>query len=405
MNEPPDSALSAALRGKPLLAIRGGNFSGRTALLRHFCDSGPAGRIYVGPEVYNALSGLATTVRQEIELHAAAPLEKSGMAESLHVLGLDALIEQHPGLLSGGEQAGLALICGLALRPPNLAIDCSLEQLDHHRLASAIELLQGTLAPAAGTVIADNRLDEWTVEVPARDITELAVQEAHPTPIPGMAPEKLAELPAVSAPAIELRHVSAGYKKRPAVLKDVNVSLKPGVVYSLEGLNGAGKSTCAKVLCGVLRPEAGEVLFDGKLAAPWKNPGRTVAYHLQNPDVGLFESSVLAELCAKSPDLRRPKLMLEVFGLQTVAKANPLSLPFPIRKRISLAATIARPAGWFFLDEPTLGADSTNLAALVKIAQALAARGHGVIAVSHSRKFRELLGGKLLMMENGTIIA
>jgi energy-coupling factor transport system ATP-binding protein len=393
--------LASAMDGRRLLAVRGPNFSGRTKLLRDFCDANTheRGRIYIGPEVYNALSGLATSVRQEIELHAGAPLANSHNLAGLERFELTGHLEQNPGLLSGGEQACLAVLCGLALQPASIAIDCALEQLDSQRLASAISLLNDQSNPIHGTVVADNRLDEWNLEVTTAQIDDLRGAPAEASPVPPLAPEFIEKLNSISAPTIVLANVRAGYPKRGDVLKDLSVKLEPGKVHVLLGANGAGKSTCAKVLCGVLRPSGGEIQFDGQPSRPWKTPGRVVGYHLQNPDVGLFESSVAAEL-GKLPNAAH---VLDAFGLRGVAGVNPLSLPFPVRKRVSLAATIACSQPWLFLDEPTLGADSATIAQLAQLVQLLAKKGHGVIVVSHSRAFRNMLGGTEWTIDQGRI--
>jgi energy-coupling factor transport system ATP-binding protein len=390
--------LSAALDGQRLVAIRGPNFSGRTDLLRQFCHAG-VGRIYLGPEVHNALSGLATSVRQEIELHAGCSLESSGLLASLEELQLTGLLEQNPGLLSGGEQACLAVLCGLALRPENLAIDCALEQLDHHRLQIALALLSDARGPKRATAVTDNRLDEWPAGAAITDIEQFRSAPPAAPPVPGLDPQAMRRAGNVNAPTVELRGIFASYRKRPNVLQGLSVLLQPGRVHVLFGPNGAGKSTCAKVLCGVLKPTGGEILFGGVVSQPWKAPGGVVGYHLQNPDVGLFESTVLHELGGAE----RAQVLLDAFGLRQVAAANPLSLPFPVRKRVSLAATIARDQPWLFLDEPTLGADATTIAALARIVMTLAEKGHGVIVVSHSRKFTEMLDAVRLRLEHGCI--
>jgi energy-coupling factor transport system ATP-binding protein len=389
-----------ALNGRRLLAISGPNFSGRTDLLRHFCDQA-SGRIYLGPEVYNALSGLAASVRQEIELHAGSSLESSGAMAALEELQLIDLLEQNPGLLSGGEQACLAVLCGLALKPANLAIDCALEQLDAGRLAKAIALLNGPQGPSHGTVVTDNRLDEWPADVNIVDVNSVRAGTPRAAPVPGLAPEAISRAAAVTAPTIEMRQITVGYRKRPRVLKGVNVKLQPGRVYILAGPNGAGKSTCAKVLCGVLKPTEGEIRFGNEPARPWKTPGKVVGYHLQNPDVGLFESTVLKELGGAE----RAQILLDAFGLRGVSESNPLALPFPVRKRVSLAAVIACNQPWLFLDEPTLGADAATITSLAGIVKALADKGHGVIVVSHSSRFRQSLNGEFLHLEDGIINA
>jgi energy-coupling factor transport system ATP-binding protein len=189
------------------------------------------------------------------------------------------------------------------------------------------------------------------------------------------------------------------------VLTDVSLHLIPGRVYTLQGPNGSGKSTLAKILSGVLRPIAGQILLNNVAANLWKTPGRVAGYHLQNPDVGLFEASVSAELGFKAGSISASAVIAvrDAFGLKSFAASNPLALPFPVRKRVSLAATIARRPPWIILDEPTLGADAATIVALARIIQSLSMKQHGVIVISHSRKLLEMLRGNELKIENGQV--
>lgn len=406
MSGNPTDLLLAAMDAKRILAIDGPNFSGRTDLLRRLCRVQSDGRMYLGPEVYFALSGLTTTVRQELELHAGAPLESCGCLAAAQKLKLTPLLEQHPATLSGGEQACLAILCAMILKPTMLAIDCGLEQLDSEKLATSLDLLNDAGGPTRGTVITDNRLDEWNSSVQTIDIAALTPAPTRFPPVPPLNPAELQRADSVESPVIELQDITAGYGKGPDVLTGVTLTLQPGRVYSLQGPNGSGKSTLAKVLSGVLRPIRGRILVNQKPSNPWKTPGRTAGYHLQNPDVGLFEATVSIELGIKlgASDAAQAGMVRDAFGLQPFAEANPLALPFPVRKRVSLAATIARRPPWIILDEPTLGADAATIVALAEIIQLLAKKGHGMIVVSHSKRLIQLLDGCPLKIENGRIV-
>ena len=118
-----------ASSGGPRLQAHPGHrraeFSGRSNLLRHFCRVNTDGRMYLGPEVYFALSGLTTSVRQELELHAGGGLESCDCMEAAEKLNLTKLMEQHPAVLSGGEQTCLAILCAVILKPKILAADCA----------------------------------------------------------------------------------------------------------------------------------------------------------------------------------------------------------------------------------------------------------------------------------------
>jgi energy-coupling factor transport system ATP-binding protein len=405
MSRKSSELLLAALDSKRILAIDGPNFSGRSDLLRRFCRVNSDGRMYLGPEVYFALSGLTTTVRQEIELHAGGDLQSCGYSEAVEKLKLRKLLEQHPATLSGGEQTCLAIVCAMILRPKILAADCALEQLDSQKLTISLDLLKGASGPIGGAVITDNRLDEWNSAVPTIAIADLSPDPSRHPAVSPLDPPQIDRLDPVFAPEIELRNITAGYSKGSEVLTDVSLHLIPGRVYTLQGPNGSGKSTLAKILSGVLRPIAGQILLNNVAANLWKTPGRVAGYHLQNPDVGLFEASVSAELGFKAGSISASAVIAvrDAFGLKSFAASNPLALPFPVRKRVSLAATIARRPPWIILDEPTLGADAATIVALARIIQSLSMKQHGVIVISHSRKLLEMLRGNELKIENGQV--
>ncbi|MGA7388570.1 MAG: ATP-binding cassette domain-containing protein, partial [Pseudolabrys sp.] len=60
-----------------------------------------------------------------------------------------------------------------------------------------------------------------------------------------------------------LDNVSAGYVADIDILRGVSIKVAPGVITGLIGLNGAGKSTILKTICGILRPSSGLIMFDG----------------------------------------------------------------------------------------------------------------------------------------------
>jgi len=405
MSRKSSELLSSAMDGQRLLAIDGPNFSGRSDLLRRFCRVNSDGRMYLGPEVYFALSGLTTTVRQELELHVGGSLESCDCVASVEKLRLTKLLDQHPATLSGGEQTCLAILCAMILKPNILAADCALEQLDSEKLATSLELLKSQSGPIHGAVVTDNRLDEWDCAVTKIGIAELCPDPSRLPAVPPLDSSQIDLLDSITGPTIELQDLTAGYARGSNVLTNVNISLRPGRVYTLRGRNGSGKSTLAKVLSGVLRPLAGRILVDGAASNLWKTPGLTAGYHLQNPDVGLFEATVSAELgIVKGNATPDAKIIRDAFGLQPFAEKNPLSLPFPVRKRVSLAATIARRPPWIILDEPTLGADAATIIALAKIIESLAGKGHGLIVISHSAKLLKMLGENSLKIENGLVL-
>jgi len=399
-----------------LISLEGPNFSGRSAALRDLASvdapsrtaDGPSSRrlIYVPPEVHNALSGLASTVDAELRLHARAGIAGPAMWNIAEELGLLALDRRNPFDLSGGQQALLAVVSASAIADEGIALDCCLEQVDRplrHRL------LQSLLQRFPLIYLADNRANEF---VGAQILTRCP-----PPPIQDSATfgpiSSVAPLNALvsSEQDLVLDNISFQYARDIPVLRDVSARLSPGRIYVLEGTNGSGKSTLAKVLCGALRPNTGRVSIGHTLVRPWREPGRIVGYHFQNPDTQLFAPSVEAELALSTRRRDEPPESAErsvrawanAFGLGKVLQEHPLDLPYVARKRVALAASFAMGRSWLILDEPTLGQDDPTMTGLAELARAYTKAGGGVIIITHSTAFRDLLGGSTLRLAEGSL--
>lgn len=401
-----------------VLAVVGSNFSGRTEILKTATKNAKGkgstpGGIYVGPEIYNCISGLASSVSEELRLHSVE--DTTSWTEHLgKEFGLDSIRERNPFTLSGGEQVLLAVACALGMKPGLVAVDCALEQLDHAIYDRVVAMLEAATATRnACALLADNRFAEHLLPPARVDADRIAVDKSRGRLFSLHALNPAAHPPpGVRTPcSILVENLSFQYGKKGFAIRNVSFVLDPGSVYVLAGTNGAGKSTLAKLLCGVLRPTGGNVRVDGVVRDLHKRPGRVVGYHFQNPDVQLFETSVKAELFAGAAGRVRhtdasvwASFAWEAFGLKGVLNEHPLDLPFVLRKRVALAATLAMGTPWLILDEPTLGQDDATGHALAAILLRLCEIGIGIVIISHSPWFRNLLPAKRTMrLEGGTL--
>jgi energy-coupling factor transport system ATP-binding protein len=417
-----------------LWLVDGPNFSGRTHALKLITGAADAylahehssydaqfPSAYISPEVYNALSGLCSTVEGELNLHSSfqeSHRSNKRIAQFLELIGLDKLRLRNPFTLSGGEQACLTIACALAMQPKNIAIDCALEQLDSRAKRLVLNLLASDSWSETLIVLADNRsketvLPESLVRLAAQEsLTDFqSVEQFH-----AIDASKLSPSQKYTSKELEIRDLSFAYspKDYSSILKNISISLQPGSIYVIKGLNGAGKSTLAKVLTGVLKPSLGKLLLAGNAFVPWNNPGRFVSYHFQNPDVQLFETSVEDEIlvgmknhmreCSEADKKLITTNIIAVFGLDRIRFEHPLDLPFTIRKRVALAASIAAATNWLILDEPTLGQDDQAAQALSQIIKQLAKSGLGIIVITHSEWLEKSLSGTQLILENGQLV-
>lgn len=410
-------------RGDHLLGLSGSNFSGRSSVLRTMTGLpateqdddltqvlSDATGIYIGPEIYNSISGLTSSVETELALHGLHA-DDTVLDEFLRdELRFDRLRDHVPGLLSGGEQACLAIVTACICRPSLLAIDCAMEQLDDSLRTALVSGIREKILLPDRTMIADNEVESLSDlrVVPVSMLSpELRTHEHRFGPLRVFSQT---ELQAVRPASVSLRKVVFGYRKTAPVIKAVEYDFEPGRIYILEGANGSGKSTLAKLLCGVLRPHGGAIYQDGTAVDLAKSFRGLFAYHFQNPDVQLFSDSVWQEIQpahrmpGRSPvDGSATEMLIEAFGLSQVVQDNPLDLPFVMRKRVGLASTLAMGTPWLILDEPSLGQDAESVEMLAAMIEQLAKTGRGVMVISHSKRLKGRLRGITVRLDEGKL--
>lgn len=360
-----------------VVALSGPNFSGRSARMRAWAGLAETvgaepvcrGNAYVGPDPIDSLSGLAPTVSAEFELAAVDSGACQAVRRAAQDLGFGYLLTRNPFTLSGGEQVLTAVLAAAAGRPKRLAIDCALEQL---AAPTRNALLEWLVDWAGELMLADNRLADWY---------EGPTIEMESAPDAPTLRSDLATGASLSLPEVEISNLSFAYPGAAPVFADFSLKLEAGVTYHLRGPNGAGKTTLSKLLCGLLKPQGGEIKVDGQRVEPWRCPGSFVGYHFQNPSFQLFARTVAAQL-RFAPDVAH---FAARFGLAPSLDLHPLDLPFVLRKRVALAATASRQTGFLVLDEPTLGQDRSTCDHLSRLLN-----GHGGLRISHSQVYDHL---------------
>jgi branched-chain amino acid transport system ATP-binding protein len=212
-------------------------------------------------------------------------------------------------------------------------------------------------------------------------------------------------------------------------LNAVSFTVAPRQVVSIIGPNGAGKTTLLNVLCGFIRPDAGQVLIDGRHhrnLRPHQLAGLGIARTLQG--VGLFDRlsaienvmigansratagfwSALLGLPRSSRDERRLRQeahqALDRVGAAAVADARPGELPYGMRKRIALARALAARPKILLLDEPASGLAEGELNELGELIRRLAAETSLVI-VEHHMDLMMSVCDSLVVLDFGKVIS
>ncbi len=168
-------------------------------------------------------------------------------------------------------------------------------------------------------------------------------------------------------PLIELRGVAKGYgsgASRIEVLRDINLKLREGEFLAVCGFSGSGKTTLAKMIAGLIRPDAGELLMEGR---PITGPGQERGLVFQNYSLlpwltvrGNIALSVDRVFAGGSRAERRDQVerFIELVGLSHAAHRHPHELSGGMRQRVSLARTLATKPKVLVLDEPLSALDA-----------------------------------------------
>jgi iron complex transport system ATP-binding protein len=223
----------------------------------------------------------------------------------------------------------------------------------------------------------------------------------------------------VSAALVEARGLTHAFGATP-VLRGVDVSLAPGKMLVVVGPNGAGKTTLLRALCGVLRPDAGEVTLGGVAIAT--RTRRQVAQRLAvvpqdsampfpfsvREMVALGRAPFLGPLGHESADdVARTEAALLALDLGALAERAYPTLSGGEKRRVLLARALAQGVDTWLLDEPTAHMDLGHGLYCFEWLRAWlgAAPARGILLVTHDLVLAARFADELLLLERGAVAA
>ena len=174
-----------------------------------------------------------------------------------------------------------------------------------------------------------------------------------------------------------------------------------GKVVGIVGSNGSGKTTFAKILCGLLKPSAGTFLFDGKTVSARERNKQTY-FVMQDTDYQLFTESVRHELeLAERKNHRNCDMdtILEQLRLSQAAERHPLSLSGGQKQRVTIAAAFVSGSDILVFDEPTSGLDGKNMQRLKETIQELKKQGKLIFVITHDMEFLDGIYDEIMQFE------
>jgi lipopolysaccharide export system ATP-binding protein len=178
------------------------------------------------------------------------------------------------------------------------------------------------------------------------------------------------------------------------VVDRVSIKVEPGQVVGLLGPNGAGKTTTFYLITGLIKPEEGEILVDGKNITKlpmYLRARHGIGYLPQEPSVFRKLSvgdNILAILetlpLSREEQKEKTTRLMKDLGIYSLKDQKAFSLSGGERRRVEIARALATSPDFLLMDEPFTGIDPILLADIQEIIFQLKERGLGVIITDHN---------------------
>jgi ABC-type uncharacterized transport system ATPase subunit len=217
------------------------------------------------------------------------------------------------------------------------------------------------------------------------------------------------------APVVQVEGITKAY---PGVVanENVTVDLRPGEIHAIVGENGAGKTTLMGIVYGLLRPDAGRILVDGKpadLQVPRDALGLGIGFVQQHfsliPTLTVAENVVLAlrasdEPIALSEGGARVRALSSGYGIEVDPDAVVEQLSVGEQQRAELLKALAGRARILLLDEPNALLTPQEWEDLAAILRRLADAGVAIFLISHKLEEVVRIADRITVMRRGTIV-
>ncbi|KAF0676387.1 LPS export ABC transporter ATP-binding protein [Profundibacterium mesophilum] len=221
--------------------------------------------------------------------------------------------------------------------------------------------------------------------------------------------------PEGEARGLQVRNLAKSYRRR-TVIRDVSLELQRGEVVALLGPNGSGKTTCFYSVAGLVTPEGGAVLIDGRDVTNFPMYRRArlgIGYLPQEMSIfrGLtVEQNIMAilEINVAGQAERRDRLeeLLAEFSISHLRRSPAPALSGGERRRAEIARCLAADPKYLLLDEPFAGVDPIAVNEIRQLVGNLKKRGIGVLITDHNvRETLSIVDRAYILHDGGVLMS
>ena len=199
------------------------------------------------------------------------------------------------------------------------------------------------------------------------------------------------------------------------VFSDINLRVRRGEIYGIIGTNGSGKTTIFNIVCGILKPEEGQVFYDGEDItgmAPWqlarKGIGRCFQLVMPFQSMSPLENVRVARATAgrySGNRLFSTDEIMELTGLKDKRDVATSELSLPDKKNVEIARALACNPKLVLFDEVSCGLSGEEIGVRMALMKKLAEKGVTIVVIEHIMMFIKEICDRVAVLHAGEIIA
>ena len=211
---------------------------------------------------------------------------------------------------------------------------------------------------------------------------------------------------------IKIDHVSKTFNKDNVVIDDISLSLEEGKIIGFIGLNGAGKTTLIKMMTGILKPDSGKIIINGKdIVKDAVETKQMIGYMSDSPDMflrltGIEYIHLISDIYKVPKGIRekRIKELSKKFQLEDVLDKPMQGYSHGTRQKMMVMGALVHDPKVWILDEPLIGLDPQSSILLKEMMKEHAKKNNTVFFSTHVLEIAEKLCDMIAIINKGRIM-
>ena len=203
---------------------------------------------------------------------------------------------------------------------------------------------------------------------------------------------------------VEIKNYCKSIKSRP-ILNNVSYNFEYGKIYGIYGHNGSGKTMLLRAIAGLLVPDSGSVVIDGKVLHKDMSFPPSIGIVIENmnllPQYNAFDNLKILGKIKKTATDEDIKTALERVGIKSDLKVKKFSLG--MKQRLNIAQAVFEKQKIILLDEPTNALDNDGVQLIYKLLKEEKERGALVVITTHHKEDLEEICDVVLKMTEGEL--